>query len=57
MLTDKVSEYRPPFEDIVSPNPSIAEMKTIVAEEQKRPEIPSGFTVNQVEIGRILHFS
>lgn len=41
-----VGEYCPPFEDIVSPNPSIEEMKRLVAEKQKRPEIPRGFLVN-----------
>ena len=45
---DLISEYGPPFEDIVSPNPSIEEMKNIVADQQKRPEIPRGFIINSV---------
>lgn len=43
IISDSVEEYRPPFEDIVSPNPTIGEMRRIVAEQRKRPKIPLGF--------------
>jgi activin receptor type-2A len=45
---DPVMKYKPPFDGLVSPNPSIEEMKLVVATERKRPDIPQGFLNMQV---------
>ena len=48
LLTGPVAEYRPPFDDLVPSNPSIDDMKRVVVDWQKRPEIPKAFTNHSV---------
>jgi len=36
-------EYCPPFDDVVSQNPSLEEMREVVVQQQLRPQIPKGF--------------
>jgi hypothetical protein len=41
-----MKQYRPPFEEYVSSNPSIEEMRDVVVTQFKRPTIAKGFTTN-----------
>ena len=48
LFTGPVVEYRPPFDDLVPSNPSIDDMKRVVVDWQRRPEIPKAFSVSFV---------
>ena len=48
LLPGSVTDYRPPFDEMVPPNPSINDMKRVVVDGQKRPVIPKAFTNNSV---------
>ena len=48
LFTGPVAEYRPPFDDLVPSNPSIDDMKRVVVDWQRRPEIPKAFSNHSV---------
>ena len=50
LAAGQMKQYSPPFNEFVSPSPSIEEMREIVVGQFKRPTIAKGFTTNGVSI-------
>ena len=51
-----VPEYRLPYDDLVSPDPSIEEMRKVVCGDGARPELPNYWEANttMAQIGRLM---
>ena len=51
-----VPEYRLPYEDLVSPDPSIEEMRKVVCGDGARPELPSHWEASpsMAQIGKLM---
>ena len=45
---ETVDEYKPPFHEWIGEDPTVDEMKDVVINERKRPEIPERWSTDQV---------
>ena len=57
LAAGQMKQYSPPFDEFVSPSPSIEEMREIVVSQFKRPTIAKGFTTSGVSLSLSLSLS